>query len=221
MDSFVAVGELFEYFQQLIAARRAEPRDDMLSVLATAEVDGATLTDDDLLNFAFLLLVAGNETTRNLIALGTLALIDHPDQCRQLVEDPSLIPAAVEEMLRWTSPVTHMARTATADVEIRGQLIREGDMVVMLYGSANRDEEIFGSDAEEFKITRHPNPHIAFGCGEHSCVGAQLARLEARVFFEVLLGRYPELELVGDVDRMRATMVPGVKRMPVRLGTGR
>ena len=220
MDALVAVGELFGYFQELIAARRAEPRNDMLSVLTTAEVDGGTLTDEDLLNFAFLLLVAGNETTRNLIALGTLALIDHPDQCRQLVEQPSLIPGAVEEMLRWTTPVTHMARTATADVEIRGQLIREGDVVVMLYGSANRDEEIFGSDAEDFKITRHPNPHIAFGCGEHSCVGAQLARLEARVFFEVLLGRYPDLELVGGVDRMRATMVPGVKRMPVRLGSG-
>ena len=219
LDSFVAIGELFEYFQQLIAARRAEPRDDMLSVLSTAEVDGAKLTDDDLLNFAFLLLVAGNETTRNLIALGTLALIEHPGECRKLVNDPTLIPGAVEEMLRWTNPVTHMARAATVDTEIRGQLIREGDMVVMLYGSANRDEEIFGSDAEEFKLTRHPNPHIAFGCGEHSCVGAQLARLEARVFFEVLLGRYPELELAGPVERMRATMVPGVKRMPVRLGT--
>jgi cytochrome P450 len=221
LDSFVAIAELFEYFQQLIAARRAEPRNDMLSVLSTAEVDGAKLTDDDLLNFAFLLLVAGNETTRNLIALGTLALIEHPSECDKLVKDPSLIPGAVEEMLRFTSPVTHMARAATADIEIRGQLIREGDTVVMLYGSANRDEDIFGSDAEEFKIDRHPNPHIAFGCGEHSCVGAQLARLEACVFFEVLLGRYPKLELVGDVDRMRATMVPGVKRMPVRLGTGR
>ena len=219
LDSFVAIGELFEYFQQLIAARRAEPRNDMLSVLTTAEVDGDKLTDEDLLNFAFLLLVAGNETTRNLIALGTLALIEHPDECSRLVADPTLIPSAVEEMLRWTSPVTHMARAATRDVEIRGQRIREGDMVVTLYGSANRDEEIFGSDAEEFKVTRHPNPHIAFGCGEHSCVGSQLARLEARVFFEVLLGRYPELELVGVVDRMRATMVPGVKRMPVRLGT--
>jgi cytochrome P450 len=177
------------------------------------------LTDDDLLNFAFLLLVAGNETTRNLIALGTLALIEHPAETAKLTADPTLIPSAVEEMLRWTSPVTHMARAATADVEIRGQRIREGDTVVMLYGSANRDEEVFGSDAEEFKVTRHPNPHIAFGCGEHSCIGSQLARLEARVFFEVLLGRYPDLELVGDVDRMRATMVPGVKRMPVRLGT--
>jgi cytochrome P450 len=218
LDSFVAMGQLFEYFQKLIAARRAEPRDDLLSVLAEAEIDEHRLTDQDLLNFAFLLLVAGNETTRNLIALGTLALIEHPEQCRLLVDDPSRIPGAVEEMLRWNSPVVHMARTATADVEIRGQLIREGEVVVMLYGSANRDEEIFGPDSEEFKVTRHPNPHIAFGCGEHSCVGAQLARLEATVFFDELLRRFPSLELVGAVDRMRATMVPGVKRMPVRLG---
>ena len=218
LDSSVAMGQLFEYFQKLIAARRAEPRDDLLSVLAEAEIDEHRLTDEDLLNFAFLLLVAGNETTRNLIALGTLALISHPDQRRLLVENPALIPGAVEEMLRWNSPVVHMARIAVADVEIRGRRIAEGDVVVMLYGSANRDEDVFGSDSEEFKVTRHPNPHIAFGCGEHSCVGAQLARLEATVMFEELLGRFPKLELVGDVDRMRATMVPGVKRMPVRLG---
>ena len=221
LGSFEAIGELYGYFRQLIAARRKHARDDMLSALAEARVDGEELTDEDLLNFAFLLLVAGNETTRNLIALGTLALIAHPDECGKLVDDPSLIPGAVEEMLRWTSPVTHMARTATADVEIRGQLIKEGDTVVMFYGSANRDEEIFGSDAEEFKVTRSPNPHIAFGCGEHSCIGSQLARLEACVLFEVLLGRYAKFELTGDVDRMRATMIPGVKRMPVRLGAGR
>ncbi|OBH79996.1 cytochrome [Mycobacterium scrofulaceum] len=219
LDPLVAMGQLYEYFQDLIAARRVDARDDLLSVLAGAEIDGVSLTDEDLLNFAYLLLVAGNETTRNLIALGTLALIAHPDQCRLLVDDPALIPGAVEEMLRWTSPVVHMARTATTDVEIRGQRIAEGDVVVMLYGSANRDEEIFGADSEEFKVTRHPNPHIAFGCGEHSCVGAQLARLEACVMFDELLRRFPKLELVGAVDRMRATMVPGVKRMPVRLGT--
>jgi cytochrome P450 len=220
LDAMEAIGELFEYFQQLIADRRNEPRNDMMSVLAHAEVDGARLSDEDLLNFAFLLLVAGNETTRNLIALGTLALIEHPEQRQKLIDNPALIPNAVEEMLRYTSPVTHMARHATEDVEIRGQLIRKGETVVMLYGSANRDEEIFGDDAEEFNVERNPNPHIAFGCGEHSCIGAQLARLEARVFFEVLLGRYPKLELVGDVDRMRATMVPGVKRMPVRMEAG-
>ncbi|BAX93929.1 cytochrome P450 [Mycobacterium shigaense] len=219
LDSLVAMGQLFEYFQELIAARRLQPRDDLLSVLADAEIDEHRLTDEDLLNFAFLLLVAGNETTRNLIALGTLALTAHPDQRRLLVEDRTRIPLAVEEMLRWTSPVTHMARTATADVEIRGHRIRAGESVVMLYGSANRDEDIFGPDAEDFKVTRHPNPHIAFGCGEHSCVGAQLARLEATVLFDELLGRFPTLELAGDVDRMRATMVPGVKRMPMRLGT--
>jgi cytochrome P450 len=219
LDPFMAIGQLFEYFQELIVARRAEPRDDLLSVLAEAEIDEQRLDDEDLLNLAFLLLVAGNETTRNLIALGTLALIAHPDQCQLLVDDPGLIPGAVEEMLRWNSPVVHMARTATADFEIRGQLIQAGDVVVMLYQSANRDEDIFGPDSEEFKVTRHPNPHIAFGRGEHSCVGAQLARLEATVLFEELLRRFPKLELVGEVDRMRATMVPGVKRMPVRLGT--
>ncbi len=218
LDPFVALGQLFAYFEKLIATRRIEPADDLLSVLAGAEIEGHRLTDEDLLNFAFLLLVAGNETTRNLIALGTLALIAHPDQCRLLVDDPTLIPAAVEEMLRWNSPVVHMARTAKTDVEIRGQRIAEGDVVVMLYGSANRDEDVFGADSEEFKVTRQPNPHIAFGCGEHSCVGAQLARLEAAVMFEELLRRFPKLKLVGEVERMRATMVPGVKRMPVRLG---
>lgn len=218
LETFVALGQCYQYFQKLIAARRAEARDDMLSILVNAEIDGDRLSDEDLLKFAYLLLVAGNETTRNLIALGTLALIEHPDQCRLLLDDPTLIPGAVEEMLRWKSPVVHMARTATTDVEIRGQLISEGDVVVMLYGSANRDEDIFGSDSEEFKVTRHPNPHIAFGCGEHSCLGAQLARLEACVLFEELLRRFPRLELVGEVDRMRATMIPGVKRMPIRLG---
>ncbi len=218
LDALVAIGQLFDYFRKLIALRRTEPRDDLLSALAKAEIDQHRLSDEDLLAFSFLLLVAGNETTRNLIALGTLALINHPDQCRLLVGDPTLIPGAVEEMLRWTSPVVSMSRVATTDTEIRGQLIREGEVVAMLYGSANRDEDVFGSDAEEFNVTRHPNPHIAFGCGEHSCIGAQLARLEATVFFEELLRRYPRLELVGDVDRMKATMVPGVKRMPVRLG---
>ncbi|MGV0067726.1 cytochrome P450 [Mycobacterium colombiense] len=223
LDSIVALGELYEYFTKLIAARRSgevSGQDDLLSILAAAEVDGERLSDADLLNFSFLLLVAGNETTRNLIALGTLALIDHPDQFALLRSNPSLLPSAVEEMLRYTSPVTHMARRATENIEIRGQQIKAGDTVVMLYGAANRDEEIFGSTSEEFDITRNPNPHIAFGAGEHACLGAQLARLEARVMFEVLLGAYPTIELTGDVSRLRATMVPGVKRMPIRLGTG-
>ncbi|WP_046317633.1 cytochrome P450 [Mycobacterium sp. UM_Kg1] len=222
MDSLQALAELYNYFTKLIADRRSGEADgeDLLSILAAAEVDGERLSDEDLLNFSFLLLVAGNETTRNLLALGTKALIDHPDQFALLRRDPSLLPDAVEEMLRYTSPVTHMARRATEDIEIRGQQISAGDTVVMLYGSANRDEEVFGTDSETFDITRRPNPHIAFGAGEHACLGAQLARLEARVMFEVLLGAYPTIELTGDVTRLRATMVPGVKRMPVRLSAG-
>jgi cytochrome P450 len=217
LDPLVATGQLFEYFTKLIAARRVEPRNDLLSALVEAEVEGEKLTEEELLSFSFLLLIAGNETTRNLVALGTLALIAHPDQHRMVIDDPGLIPCAVEEMLRWTSPVTHFARTATADTEIRGQRIRAGEVVVMMYGSANRDEEIFGPSAEEFQVTRNPNPHIAFGCGVHSCLGAQLARLEARIMFEELLNRYSRIELAGEVTRMRATTSPGVKRMPVRL----
>jgi cytochrome P450 len=219
LDNVVALGQLYEYFTKLIEARRSGEvvGDDLLSILAAAEVDGERLTDADLLNFSFLLLVAGNETTRNLIALGTQALLDHPDQFALLRANPELLPLAVEEMLRFTSPVTHMAREATEDVEIRGQQIRAGEKIVMLYGAANRDAEIFGPTSEEFDITRNPNPHIAFGAGEHACLGAQLARLEARIMFEVLLGTYPTIELTGDVTRLRATMVPGVKKMPVRL----
>lgn len=221
LDNFVALAQLYEYFTKLIEERRAgkvTPDADLLSILAHAEVDGERLTDEDLLNFSFLLLVAGNETTRNLIALGTKALIEHRNQFGLLLSNPGLLPSAVEEMLRYTSPVAHMAREATQDVEIRGQKIQAGETVVMLYGAANRDEDVFGATAEVFDITRSPNVHIAFGAGEHSCLGAQLARLEALVMFEVLLGTYPSIELTGEVTRLRDTMVPGVKRMPVRLG---
>ncbi|WP_156448606.1 cytochrome P450, partial [Mycobacterium sp. NAZ190054] len=218
--TFAALGELYQYFQAQIARRRTgtlRDSDDLLSVLVAAEVDGVRLSDQDLLQFCLLLLVAGNETTRNLIALGTLALIEHPDQFQLLRDRRDLVPSAVEELLRYTSPVANMTRCATRDVEIRGRVIREGQYVTMLYGSANRDEEVFGPTSEQLDITRHPNPHVAFGCGEHSCLGAQLARLEARVLFEELLTRFDRIDLDGDVLRMQATMVPGVRRMPVRL----
>ncbi|CQD19426.1 cytochrome P450 superfamily protein [Mycobacterium lentiflavum] len=218
LDAFEAAGRLYHSVRQLVAASRTAGGDDVLAVLAGARADGVGLSDEELLDFSFLLLASGIETTRSLLALGTCALIAHPDQRRLLVEDPALVPGAVEEMLRWTSPVTHMARTATTSVEIRGQRIAEGELVVMLYGSANRDEEVFGSDAEEFKVTRSPNPHIAFGSGEHACVGAQLARLTATVFFGELLSRFPDVGLAGELDRMPATMLPLVTRMPVRFG---
>ncbi|BAX93926.1 cytochrome P450 [Mycobacterium shigaense] len=217
-DPIETVGRLYGCVRHLVTAARTRAPDDLLSILGGTEVDGDRLSDEELLDFSFLLLASGNETTRALITLGTLALIAHPEQHRLLVEDRTRIPLAVEEMLRWTSPVTHMARTATADVEIRGHRIRAGESVVMLYGSANRDEDIFGPDAEDFKVTRHPNPHIAFGCGEHSCVGAQLARVTARALFAELLARFPGLQLADEVDRMPATMLPLVTRMPVRFG---
>jgi cytochrome P450 len=220
LDTFAAVGELYEYFQELIALRRTgvlTDCDDLLSVLVAAEVDGVRLSDQDLLQFCLLLLVAGNETTRNLIALGTLALLEYPDQFRLLRRQPELMGSAVEELLRYTSPVANMTRCATRDVEVRGRVIREGQFVTMLYGSANRDEDVFGDTAERLDIIRNPNPHLAFGSGEHSCLGAQLARLEAQVLFEELLARFDDITLDGAVVRMRATMVPGVKQMPVRL----
>lgn len=220
LDTFAAMGELYQYFEAQIARRRdgtLRDSDDLLSVLVAAEVDGVRLTDQDLLQFCLLLLVAGNETTRNLVALGTLAIIENPDQFRLLRQRRDLVPTAVEEMLRYASPVANMTRCATRDVEIRGRSIRAGQYVTMLYGSANRDEDVFGPTSEQFDITRNPNPHLAFGCGEHSCLGAQLARLEARVLFEELLNRFDHIELDGDVLRMQATMVPGVRQMPVRL----
>jgi cytochrome P450 len=207
---------LHEYFTRLIEARRLEPRDDVLSSLLTSELNGEKLSSEDVYNFCWLLLIAGNETTRNLIALGTRTLLAHPDQLQKLVETPSLIASAVEEMLRWCNPVSHMLRTATQDVAIRGQTIRQGQQVVMLYGSANRDEEIFGPDAEAFDIARQPNPHIQFGFGEHICIGAALARLEARVMFEELVPALASATLAGEVTRVRATMVPGVRYMPVQ-----
>jgi cytochrome P450 len=216
MSGVEASMALYAYFGNLIAERGVEYRNDLVSTLLQSEIEGERLTPDALLSFLWLLLVAGNETTRNLIALGTLALIAHPDQKALLLDDMALLPLAIEEMLRWITPVTHMTRVATEDVEIRGQLIKQGDRVLMLYGSANRDEEVFGDDAEDFKITRTPNPHLSFGTGEHSCLGLSLARLEARVFFEELLPKYPQMDLIGKVIRMRATMTPGVRLATVK-----
>ena len=217
LDAREANAALHEYFEHLIADRRKEPMDDLISTLLGSEIDGERLTPREIYSFCWLLLLAGNETTRNLIALGTLALIDHPDQLQVLRASPDRLPVAIEEMLRWCNPVTHMARTAVRDTELRGRRIRRGDLVVLLYGAANRDAEVFGPDAEQFDTTRHPNPHLAFGVGEHFCIGADLARMEARVLFEELLRRFASFERAGPVERLRATMTPAVKRMPVRL----
>jgi cytochrome P450 len=208
-ESYSAINS---YFAGILRRRRVEPRDDLVSLLI-----GVGLDDAEVQSFCWLLLLAGNETTRNLIALGTLALADHPEQLERLRSDPGMLPRAIEEMLRWCSPVNYMARSATRHLELRGREIRKGQCVVLLYGAANRDAEIFGTDAERFEITRHPNPHLAFGSGEHFCLGASLARLEARVFFEELLARFRKIERAGPVQRMRAAMTPAVQEMPLRL----
>src|SRR5262245_33412319 len=164
------------------------------------EIDGERLTEMEFDTFFLLLAVAGNETTRNLISGGMLALIEHPEQHERLVADPALLPTAVEEMLRWVSPVMHFRRTATRDTELRSQAIAKGDKVVTFYPSANRDEDIFPK-AHQFDIRRTPNEHLAFGIGEHFCLGANLARLEIRVIFEELLARLPDIRLAGPVSR--------------------
>jgi cholest-4-en-3-one 26-monooxygenase len=207
--------QMFMYANELVEQRKKAPRDDLVSVLMAAEVDGEKLTEVEFDSFFLLLAVAGNETTRNLISGGMLALLQHPEQRARLLADPSLMPTAVEEMLRWVSPVMYFRRTATRDAELRGQQIREGDKLTVWYGSANRDEEIF-PDAHRFDVGRTPNDHIAFGIGHHFCLGANLARLEIQIMFEELMRRLPDLDLAGPVERLRSNFIHGIKRMPVR-----
>jgi cholest-4-en-3-one 26-monooxygenase len=211
----IAAAELFMYANELAAERKAHPRDDLASELMHADIDGQTISPEEFNSFFMLLLVAGNETTRNLISGGLLALIEHPEERARLQANPALLDTAVEEMLRWVTPVNLFQRTVTRDVELGGQRIREGERVVLFYASANRDEEVF-PDAHRFDITRDPNDHLAFGIGPHFCLGANLARLEIKIMFEELLRRLPDIELAGPVERLRSNFINGIKRMPVR-----
>ena len=213
-DAKLAAAEMYMYANQLAAERRNRPGDDLVSVLMNAEVEGERLTELEFDLFFVLLAVAGNETTRNLISGGLLALIEHPGQRARLLTNASLMPTAVEEMLRWVSAVIEFRRTAARDTELHGQKIREGDKVIIYYISANRDDEVF-PEPDRFDIGRTPNDHLAFGIGEHFCLGSNLARLEIRVLFEELLRRLPDIELAGPVDRLRSSLINGIKRMPV------
>ena len=206
---------LFEYFAELGRKRRANPGDDISSVLANAMFDDQPVDDLRLLSFYFLIVVAGNETTRNAITGGMLALLENPDQWRKLKRNPDLINGAVEEIVRWVTPVIQFCRTPVEDVEIRGQKIRAGENLCLFYPSANRDEDVFEAPSE-FRVDRQPNRHIAFGIGEHFCLGANLARLELRVVFRHLVERLEEIELAGKVERLRSSFVGGIKRMPIR-----
>jgi cholest-4-en-3-one 26-monooxygenase len=207
--------EFFEYFSQLIEDRRKAPRDDVASALATGTVNEGMLPQFELLSYFALLIIAGNETTRNAISGGLYALINHREQMGLLKGNPALmIKPAVEEILRWTSPVVQFTRIATADTELHGQRIREGDIVAMFYPSANRDQEVF-ENPNCFEIRRDPNPHLAFGIGEHYCLGANLARLELQSMFRQLAERLETVELAGPVQRMRSNFVGGIKHMPI------
>lgn len=211
------MGELIRFFRERVEERRNEPRDDLVSIIVGSEIDGARLAGQDAVMFCVTLLVAGNETTRNLISGGTLALLQHPEQCAALLARPSLIPNAVEEMLRWHTPVLTFVRRAMEDTELGGEKIRRGDFVALFYGSANRDELVFGEDAEAFDIARaDARRHLSFGFGEHLCLGASLARLEARVFFEELLPRLSGLTLAGTPQWLPSFLMRGLQELPVR-----
>ena len=206
-----------EYADRVITDRKANPQEDLMSLLCHAEVDGHSLDHMSLIHESLLILIGGDETTRHVISGGAFQILKDRDNWVKLSADPSKLPVAIEEMLRWVTPIKNMNRTATHDVEVRGQMIHEGDNVLLLYGSANRDEEVF-EDPFRFDIERTPNDHVAFGFGTHFCLGNSLARLELRVMFEQLIERLPNLELVSDTEPSyrAANFVSGYESMLVR-----
>jgi cholest-4-en-3-one 26-monooxygenase len=206
------------YAIEFASRRRQEAaRSDLTSLILGTEFGGQLMTDVDFSSFFVQLVTAGNDTTKTMLSSGLLALLQHPDQLDQLRADRSLISGAVEEILRWANPLHYFRRTATADTEMRGVQIGEGDKVAMYYTSANRDEDVF-DNAEQFNIRRHPNPHLSFGYAEHYCLGVHVARLEGRVFFEELLAEYSTIELTGDPVRVRSNLNNALKILPIRLG---
>ena len=213
------------YLKDVFDDRRRCPRDDLTTILVRAQEDGMLAPDeeamenDEIVMFMTLLLVAGNETTRNGISGGVLALMEHPEQAALLRVRPALWDRAVEEVLRWVSPILCFRRTAIADTEIRGTPIRTGERVLMLYQSANRDADVF-TEPDRFDVTRHPNPHLAFGLGTHYCLGANLARLEMKVMLSALVERFPTLHVAPGArpERAASTLVAGIEHLPVAVG---
>ncbi|HEY8482607.1 MAG TPA: cytochrome P450 [Spirillospora sp.] len=207
--------DFFAYFQELTEARRKNPTDDLASAIANARVDGEPLNDFDTASYYVIIATAGHDTTSATIAGGLQALVEHPDQLDRLREKPELMPLAVDEMIRWVTPVKEFMRTATEDYELRGVTIPAGDAVLLSYPSANRDEDVF-DDPFRFDVGRDPNKHLAFGFGVHYCLGAALARIEVRAFFEELLPRLRRIELAGEPENIATTFVGGLKRLPIR-----
>jgi cholest-4-en-3-one 26-monooxygenase len=209
--------EMFMYAQSLAERKRKDPQEDIITKLLSADIDGDQLSEMDFNLFFLLLAVAGNETTRNAISHGMNAFLDNPDQYRLLVENPELIDSAIEEILRWASPVLYFRRNVTEDMEYKGHQLREGEKVSIWYISANRDEDMF-KDPFRFDITRSPNEHVAFGGGgPHHCLGANLARMELKLFFEELTRKVPHVEAEGQPVRLRSNFIGGIKHLPVTL----
>jgi cytochrome P450 len=222
----VLQAEMWAYLVGVAEERRESPAEDLVSVLATVGSNpengggggaggGNELSEAELAMFLIQLLVAGNETTRNLLSGGLVALAERPDQWAALRADRTLLPSAVEELLRWTTPVISFMRTATAPTTIRGQAVAEGDPILLVYASANRDEEVFGADADQLRVDRHPNPHVAFGFGPHFCLGAALARLEGRVVLAELLRRFETVRPAGPVERTPSPVIAGTRHAPL------
>jgi cholest-4-en-3-one 26-monooxygenase len=220
-EAGAAAAELYVYAAGLGEARKAEPRDDVVTKLINAEIDGDRLSQEEFELFCLLLAVAGNETTRNATAHGILALIDHPEQFDKLRSDPDrYIDGAVEEILRWSTPVMQFRRTAMRDLELRDKVIKAGDKVVMWHISANRDEEVF-DEPFRFDIERSPNDHIAFGGGgAHYCLGTNLARMELRLIFREVASRLHDIRLTGEVERLRSNFIGGIKHIPIEFTPG-
>jgi cholest-4-en-3-one 26-monooxygenase len=217
MPQVLAAMSLMQAFQEVREQHEAKPADDLTTVLLDAVVDGDSLSPPRFKMFLFLLALAGNETTRNALSHAVLAFTEHPDEWTRLRSDPSLLPTAVEEVIRWASPVLYFRRNALAEMTVGGQTFEPGDIVSLWYVSANRDEVQF-TDPFRFNVGRTPNEHVAFGGGgPHFCLGASLARLEVRVVLEEMLARYSSIELAGEVSRLRSNFLNGIKHLPVRL----
>jgi cytochrome P450 len=207
--------DFFDHFRKIVADRRRTPRDDVASVIANATIDGAPIAEHEALSYYVIIATAGHDTTSSTTAGGLLALLQHPDEFAKLRQNPNLLSGAIDEMLRWVSPVKHFFRTATEDYELRGRRIRAGDHLMMCYWSANRDEEVFETP-QAFRIERTPNRHLAFGFGAHVCLGQHLAKMEIRALFRELLSRIAHIELAGEPAWVEANFVSGLKRLPVR-----
>jgi cytochrome P450 len=214
-DILAVIGDFFLYFYNLTAERRAEPTGDLASTVANATIDGCPMGDMELISYYIIIATAGHDTTAATIAGGLRALAERPEELKRLQADPSLLPTAVEEMIRWVTPVKHFMRNATCDYELNGVTIRQGESVLLSYPSANRDETVF-DDPHRFDVGRNPNRHAAFGFGTHFCLGAQFARMEIRAIFTELAARLTHLELAGSPELTRTLFVGGLKRLPIR-----